>query len=184
MGLNLTSTKPSASETSFRAHHGNVPWADCFSTFGLLGAVLSAPTVHLGVPRPVTPQVQPAGAVPTDSWSKPIVSANAEIVIRDPASPTKVRFIHAYSSMLGLRVQGRLEPLSEAVNRANAPIVQEHVARRLANHVVVNRHDVDVRGTQGLEHSLHFAFEHGEVTIDDRKLLAPRERGPGIDPHL
>src|SRR5262250_3416577 len=42
-GLNLTSTYPSFSETSFFTHHGNVPSPDCLSTFGLLGAVASAP---------------------------------------------------------------------------------------------------------------------------------------------
>src|SRR5262249_21108735 len=87
-GLNLTSTNPSVRETSLLAHQGNVPWPDCLSTFGLLGAVLSGSTAHLGVPRPVTPQVQLAGIAPVGSWSNPVMSANAATTTKDPASTT------------------------------------------------------------------------------------------------
>lgn len=62
--MKRTSTKPSGSETPFSTHQGKVPEPDCFSTFGVLGALLSASTVHFGKPRPVTPAVQPAGRKP------------------------------------------------------------------------------------------------------------------------
>ena len=42
MALNLTSTCPSASDTSFFTHHGNVPAPLCCRTCGALGAVASA----------------------------------------------------------------------------------------------------------------------------------------------
>ena len=39
-------------------HQGNVPLPDCFQTFGLLGADVSASTFHVGEPLPVTAHVQ------------------------------------------------------------------------------------------------------------------------------
>src|SRR5262249_28447943 len=74
IGLNLTSTNPFSIEVSLLTHHGNVPLPDCLSTFGGLGAVSSFSTVHLGEPRPVTPDFQPAAKAPTLSWSKLTVS--------------------------------------------------------------------------------------------------------------
>src|SRR2546429_7195467 len=53
--LNFTSTKPSASDTLFLTHHGNVPLPICCRTFFPLGAVGSAPPAHRGLPEPVTP---------------------------------------------------------------------------------------------------------------------------------
>src|SRR5207302_11337933 len=66
---------------------GKVPAPDCLSTLGALGAVGSPSTVHLGVPRPVTPATQPLGSEPTASWSKVIVSATAcnEAIISNDA---------------------------------------------------------------------------------------------------
>src|SRR5437899_1546845 len=70
MVLNFTSTKPSAKETSFLTHHGNVPSPDCLSTFGWLGAVASGSTVQFGEPLPVTPPNQPDGICPAAVSSK------------------------------------------------------------------------------------------------------------------
>src|SRR5690349_3735867 len=82
MGLNLTSTKPSVTETLFLTHQGNVPCPDCFSTLGLLGAVGSASTAHFGAPRPVTPATQSAGRPPGFVLSKVSVSAIAMVAVR------------------------------------------------------------------------------------------------------
>src|SRR5438105_10077960 len=74
-GLNFVSTKPSLIDTSFFTQYGYVPSPDCLSTFGLLGALASASTVHFGVPVPVTPAVQPFGTSPALSASKLTFSA-------------------------------------------------------------------------------------------------------------
>src|SRR5450631_2663833 len=81
MGLNLTSTAPSAIATSFFTHQGNAPLPDCLRTLGALGAVPSASMAHFGAPRPVTPATHPAGRVPTRSLSKLIVSAATSSVV-------------------------------------------------------------------------------------------------------
>src|SRR5678816_1128200 len=77
MGLNFTSTAPSPTETSFITHHGKVPEPDCLSTFGALGAVASASTIHFDEPFPVTPATHPAGRLPGASSSKLTVLAMA-----------------------------------------------------------------------------------------------------------
>src|SRR5438094_8142186 len=78
-----------------------------------------------------------------------------------------------------LRIQGGLDTPRELFGRALRPEVQEHDARLLVRHVVVDRDDVDVRVTQRLEDVLELILEHREVTIDHRGSLAPRERRPG-----
>src|SRR5206468_5145039 len=70
IGLNFTSTKPSVSDVALFTHHGKVPLPLCISTLDLLGAPGSAATAQRGLPRPVTPQVQPDGIEPTASLSK------------------------------------------------------------------------------------------------------------------
>src|SRR5437016_7640226 len=58
-------------------HTGYVAWPDCFSTFGLLGAVLSASIVHFASPLPVLVAVQPGGGAPVLRLSKLTESAAA-----------------------------------------------------------------------------------------------------------
>jgi tetratricopeptide (TPR) repeat protein len=60
--MNFTSTKPSVICAECFTHQGTVPVPDCFKTFGLLGADMSASTFQTGDPLPVTPHVQSAGA--------------------------------------------------------------------------------------------------------------------------
>src|SRR5437660_576532 len=67
--------RPFSSDTSGLTHQGKVPLPDCLSTLGLLGAEASASTDHLGEPRPVTPERQPAGSAPGASRSNETVSA-------------------------------------------------------------------------------------------------------------
>ena len=64
-------------------HHGNAPLPDCLSTFGLLGAVVSASTDHFGELRPATPARHPAGTVPAVSWSNDIVAARGVFMAQD-----------------------------------------------------------------------------------------------------
>src|SRR5437016_14032128 len=77
MGLNFTSTNPSLRLVSSLMQTGYVAWPDCLRTFGLLGAVASASTVHFGRPLPVIVKVQPWGGVPAAALSKFRVSAMA-----------------------------------------------------------------------------------------------------------
>ena len=64
IALNFTSTNPSLRLVSSFRHTGYVAWPDCFSTFGLLGAVSSGTTAHLACPVPVCVAVQPPAACP------------------------------------------------------------------------------------------------------------------------
>src|SRR5438132_7697427 len=77
MGLNFTSTKPSLRFVSSLLQMGYVARPDCFSTFGGLGAVLSASTVHFASPVPVFVAVQPGGGAPAFRLSKLTESASA-----------------------------------------------------------------------------------------------------------
>lgn len=58
---------------------GYVARPDCLRTFGLLGAVGSASTVHFGCPVPVFVAVQPGGGAPVARLSKFVVSASDEL---------------------------------------------------------------------------------------------------------
>src|SRR5438874_12792164 len=59
---------------------GNVPWPDCLSTFGLLGAESSFSIAHFAAPLPVCVAVQPGGGAPVFISSKLTVSAMASPV--------------------------------------------------------------------------------------------------------
>src|SRR5206468_10097297 len=88
MGLNFTSTKPSLTFVSFLRQTGYVASPDCFSTFGLLGAVASFSIVHFASPLPVLVAVHPAGGSPIFASSKLTVSASA-----DPATSVLIIMI-------------------------------------------------------------------------------------------
>jgi len=60
-------------------HQGKVPAPDCFKTFGLLGADISASTFQTGEPFPVIPHVQSSGSVPSVTASKFSTAANATL---------------------------------------------------------------------------------------------------------
>src|SRR5439155_7493747 len=88
-GLNFTSTKPSLRFVSSLKQTGYVATPDCFSTFGLLGAVSSFSMVHFALPLPVLVAVQPAGALPMPELSKLAVSgaaATANTVVMNTAT--------------------------------------------------------------------------------------------------
>src|SRR4051812_10640239 len=90
MGRNLTSTHPSVVALSLFTHQGKVAEPDWRRTLPLLGAVGSGSTVHFGVPRPVAPQVHPAGAWPTTSVSKLMFAAIAFTVKESVAASRTV----------------------------------------------------------------------------------------------
>src|SRR5688572_19621985 len=83
MGLNFTSTCPSASAVFLHTHQGNAPAPLCCSTCGALGAVGSASTDQRGAPFPVTPHSQPGGSDARAAVSKPSVFADTDVA---PAS--------------------------------------------------------------------------------------------------
>src|SRR5258705_9431945 len=64
---------------------GYVAVPDCFSTFGLLGAVGSATTVHFACPLPVWLAVHPPGGLPGSAVSNVTVSDAA----RDTAAKAR-----------------------------------------------------------------------------------------------
>src|SRR5512145_2041570 len=88
MGLNVTSTKPSATMLLSFTATGKSATPDCSNAFGRLGALASGTTVHLGLPRPVLVTVQPGGGAPVATLSKPVLSAwtTVEAVTRRPAA--------------------------------------------------------------------------------------------------
>src|SRR5689334_22202489 len=65
-----------------------------------------------------------------------------------------------------------LQSAREILGPSHAPVVEEVHARRLASHVLMDGHDVDVGASQRLEHALELALEHGEVAVDDRLIVA------------
>src|SRR5262249_59401032 len=80
----------------------------------------------------------------------------------------------AWSLLLGL--ERGLDSSREFLRRTLRPEVEKHDARLLVRHVVVDRHDVDVRVTQRLEDILKLVLEHREVAIDYGGLRASSQR--------
>src|SRR5437773_8819946 len=91
MGLNFTSTKPSLIFVSSLRQTGYVASPDCFSTFGLLGAVSSFWIVHFASPLPVFVAVQPGGAAPGVASSKLMVCACAVTASRPVVNAIFIR---------------------------------------------------------------------------------------------
>src|SRR5438105_8927609 len=86
------------------------------------------------------------------------------------------------SGDLGL-LQRRGERARQVFGATHAPVVQEEHPRLLVRHVLVDGDDVDAAGAQRLEHLLQLALDHGEVAIDNRAIVGPGERGPGVHAH-
>src|SRR5207237_9195369 len=59
------------------------------------------------------------------------------------------------------------------------PKVRENESRLLADHMVMQRHNMDARLSQSLQHGLHFLGGHDEIAIHRSQLVAPRESRPG-----
>src|SRR4051812_37081104 len=95
---------------------------------------------------------------------------------------TENRTLMAIPLLASLR-QRSLEAGGEIGGAANAPIVEEHDARLLAGHVLVDGDHVDLGAAQRLENALQLTLEHGEVAVDHRLLVAAGERRPGVHAH-
>src|SRR4029078_7539151 len=120
-GLNFTSTNPSVICADCFTDHRNVPFPDCFKTFGLLGANASASIFQTGEPLPVTPQIQSAGRGPgaaVSNFSSPasaavdvsiaIDRASGEILRSVPSMAQSPRTARVAQNLDGSRLTGSL----------------------------------------------------------------------------
>src|SRR5262249_1921826 len=76
-----------------------------------------------------------------------------------------------------------LDAAGQLLGLALAPEVREVEGGLLADHVVVQRDDVDVRLAQRPQHWLHFLCRHDEVPINGCQVVAAGESRPGRQPH-
>ena len=60
--------------------------------------------------------------------------------------------------------------------------MEKHDPRLLVRHVLMNRDDGDLVFDERFQNRLQFIFGHGEIAIDDRVVVRPGERGPGVNP--
>lgn len=74
-----------------------------------------------------------------------------------------------------LGLQGGLDALGEFLRLFLAPVVSEVECRFFADHVVVQRDDVDAVFPQCLEHRLDFRACHDEIAIHDSGVVAAGE---------
>src|SRR5438128_2326093 len=80
------------------------------------------------------------------------------------ASSGALMALPRFSSFL-LGIQGAFDAPGQFFGRPLGPEVREIISRLLADHVVVQGDDVDVRFAQGPQHRLHFLGGHDEVAI-------------------
>jgi len=87
------------------------------------------------------------------------------------------------SFLLAELIEGSAEAFGEFGGRAVAPIVKEDNYGLRAEHVVMDRHDVEIVGAQGFQHALDLRFAHGDVARDLRIGVSAGKSGPGIQAH-
>src|SRR4029079_15774806 len=80
-------------------------------------------------------------------------------------------------------IERRAQATSEILCAPHSPVMEQHDARLLSRHVLVDGDDLDVRVTEGLEYRLQFALGHGEVAVDHGRFIRAGEGRPGIDAH-
>src|SRR5262249_39276233 len=80
-------------------------------------------------------------------------------------------------------VQGRSETVGELLRRPRSPVMQEIDGRLRADHVLMNRHNVQPVRPESLENRRDFWREHRHIPSDLRVCVAAVERRPGIKPH-
>src|SRR5438105_3928820 len=73
--------------------------------------------------------------------------------------------------------------MRQILRLAGAPEVGEIEVRMLADHMAVQRHDVDTRLAQRMQDRLHFLGTHDEVAVHCRECIAATERSPGRQAH-
>src|SRR5262249_25063428 len=78
---------------------------------------------------------------------------------------------------------GRPQTPGELAGRTLAPEVGEVKGRLLANHVVMQGDDVDVRLAQGAKNRLDLLGGHDEIAINDGVFIAAGEGCPGGQAH-
>src|SRR5438874_3294351 len=83
----------------------------------------------------------------------------------------------------GLRIQRRSKSMRQILRLAGAPEVGEIEVQMLADHMAVQRHDVDTRLAQRMQDRLHFLGTHDEVAVHCRGCIAATERSPGRQAH-
>src|SRR6184192_2091766 len=69
--------------------------------------------------------------------------------------------------------------MRQILRLAGAPEVGEIEVRMLADHMAVQRHDVDTCLAQCMQDRLHFLGTHDEVAVHCRECIAATERSPG-----
>src|SRR5215467_15742432 len=62
--------------------------------------------------------------------------------------------------------------------------MEEKVARLLLAHVLMNGDDVDALLAHGMQNWLKLVLQHGEITIDKRRIVAAGKCRPSVDAHL
>src|SRR5690242_17628254 len=76
-----------------------------------------------------------------------------------------------------------LQHLAELGDRAATPVVEEEDPRLLADHVVVNRDDMDLARAERLQDGLELVLGDREVAIHDGVVVRARERSPRVHAH-
>jgi hypothetical protein len=62
--------------------------------------------------------------------------------------------------------------------------MEEGCARFFADHVVMNRDDVDAGPPQRFEGSLQFVFQDNEIAVHDGVVVRAGESRPGVNAHF
>src|SRR5207302_2436347 len=82
-----------------------------------------------------------------------------------------------------LSVERSLDTLGQFLGRPFTPKVRENESRLLADHMVMQRYNMDACFSQSLQHGLHFLGGHDEIAVHGSQLVAPRESRPGGESH-
>src|SRR5262245_49437790 len=149
--------------------------------------------ISVAAAPPPSPAVttMPIRAASKPSWARYTPSSTPTIPIasarRNAAADSSRRSVTcprpAGRCSLPLGVERTLEAAGQVLGRPFPPVVQEHDARLLVGHVVVDRDDVDPGSAQRLEHALQLVLEHREVAVHQGGPGAPGEGRPGVDAH-
>src|SRR6266480_1346440 len=82
------------------------------------------------------------------------------------ASVRRSRFLNGR-----LRIERRTKSSRQILRLAGAPEVGEIKVRTLADHMAMQRHDVDTTLAQRMQNRLHFLGGHDEVAVHGRKCI-------------
>ena len=82
-----------------------------------------------------------------------------------------------------LGVESSLESFGQLLRLAFAPEVSEVEDRFLADHVIVQRDDVQFALAKCMKHRLNFRGGHRKIAVNDCELFTAGEGCPGRQPH-